>query len=85
MNSGLGSEGNHIVTSHHHRIFQEYLPGLLGGCSGKLKIITNVSIFYYTVEYICIYPCALEDEWEAVKMDEYIFKMKHFALNNTEE
>ena len=45
MNSGLGSEGNHIVTSHHHRIFQEYLPRLLGGCSGKRKIIPNVWIF----------------------------------------
>ena len=43
------------------------------------------SIFYYTVEYICIYPCALEDEWEAVKMDEYVFQMKHFALNNAEK
>ena len=44
------------------------------------------SIFYYTVESdICIYPCALEDEWEAVKMDEYVFHMKHFALNNAEK
>ena len=43
------------------------------------------SIFYCTVEYICIYPFALEDEWEAVKMDEYIFQMKLFALNNAEE
>ena len=86
MNSGLGSEGNHIVTSHHHPNFPGVPPaGLLGGCSGKLKIIANVSIFYYTVEYICIYPCALEDEWEAVKMDEYVFQMKHFALNNAEK
>ena len=43
------------------------------------------SIFYYMVEYIFKYPCALEDEWEAVKMDEYVFQMKHFALNNAEE
>ena len=81
MNSGLGSEGNHIVTSHLHPNFPVVPPGLLGGgaCSGKLKIITNVwifSIFYYTVEYIFKYPCALEDEWEAVKMDEYVFQMK---------
>ena len=39
------------------------------------------SIFYYTVEY----PCALEDEWEEVEMDEYVFQMKHFAMNNAEE
>ena len=43
------------------------------------------SIFYYTVEYIFKYPCAIEDEWEAVKMDEYVFQMKHFTLNNAEE
>ena len=43
------------------------------------------SIFYYTVEYIFKYPCALEDEWEAVKMDEHVFQMKHFALNNADE
>ena len=45
MNSGLGSEEN---TSSHHtttRIFQECLPGLLGGCSGKINIVTNVWIF----------------------------------------
>ena len=40
------------------------------------------SIFYYTVEYISIYPCALEAEWKVVKIDEYVFQMKHFALNN---
>ena len=87
MNSGLGSEGNHMVTSHHHPILRD-LPGLLAGCSGKLKIVTMseyFSIFYYTVEYICIYPCAFEDEWEVVKMDEYVFQMKHFALSNAEE
>ena len=43
------------------------------------------SIFCYTVEYICIYPCALEAEWKVVKIDEYVFQMKHFALNNAEE
>ena len=43
------------------------------------------SIFYYTVEYIFKYSCALEDEKEAVKMDEYVFQMKHFELNNAEE
>ena len=43
------------------------------------------SIFYYKVEYICKYPCAFEDEWEVVKMDEYVFQMKHFALSNAEE
>ena len=43
------------------------------------------SIFYYTVEHICVYPCALEDEWEVVKMDECVFQMKHFALSNAEE
>ena len=37
------------------------------------------SIFFYTVEYNCKYPCALEDEWEAVSMDEYVFQVKHFA------
>ena len=41
MNSGLGNEGNHVVTSHHHPILRD-LPGLLAGCSGKLKIVTNV-------------------------------------------
>ena len=40
------------------------------------------SIIYYKVAYICIYPCALEDEWKVVKLDEYVFQMKHFALNN---
>ena len=44
-----------------------------------------LSIFYYTVECICVYPCALQDEWETVKMDEYVFQMKHFALSNAEE
>ena len=43
------------------------------------------SIIYYKVEYICIYPCALEDEWKVVKLDEYVFHMKHFALNNAKE
>ena len=43
------------------------------------------SIFYYRVEYIFKYPCALEDEWEAVKMDKYVFQMKHFAMNNAEK
>ena len=43
------------------------------------------SIIYYTVEYISIYPCALEAEWKVVKIDEYVFQMKHFALNNAEE
>ena len=33
------------------------------------------SIFYYKVEYICICACAFEDEWEVVKMDEYVFKL----------
>ena len=60
MNSGLGSEGNHIVTSHLHLNLE------------------------YILEYIFKYPCALE-EWEAVKIDEYVFQMKHFALNNAEE
>ena len=32
MNSGLGSEGNHIVTSHLHPNFPGVPPGLLGGC-----------------------------------------------------
>ena len=41
MNSGLGNEGNHVVTSHHHPILRDLL-GLLAGCSGKLKIVTNV-------------------------------------------
>ena len=43
------------------------------------------SKFCYTVEYIYKYPCVLEDKWEAVKMDEHILQMKHFALNNAEE
>ena len=41
VSSGLVSEGNHIVTSHHHPILRD-LPGLLAGASGKLKIVTNV-------------------------------------------
>ena len=30
MNSGLGSEGNHIVTSHHHPYFPRVPPGTAG-------------------------------------------------------
>ena len=45
MNSGLGSEGNYIVTSHRHPNFSGVPPGAAGpqgACSGKLKIITTV-------------------------------------------
>ena len=31
MNSGLGSEGNHIVTSHRHPNFPGVPPGAAGG------------------------------------------------------
>ena len=33
MNSGLGSEGNHIVTSHHHPNF----PGVPPGAAGRVQ------------------------------------------------
>ena len=33
MNSGLGSEGNHILTSHHHPNF----PGVPPGAAGRVQ------------------------------------------------
>ena len=54
--------------------------------SSAMGLRARVELRYYYYYYsIIIYPCALEDEWEEVKMDEYVFQMKHFALNNTEK
>ena len=39
MNSGLGSEGNHIVTSHHHPNF----PGVPPGAAGRVQWQTKNS------------------------------------------
>ena len=51
----------------------------------RARVELRYYYYYYYYYSIIIYPCALEDEWEAVKMDEYVFQMKHFALNNTEK
>ena len=37
MNSGLGSEGNHIVTSHRHPNF----PGVPPGTAGRVHVVAN--------------------------------------------
>ena len=39
MNSGLGSEGNHILTSHHHPNF----PGVPPGAAGRVQWQTKNS------------------------------------------
>ena len=45
MNSGLGSEGNHIVTSHHHPNFPGVPPGAAGRVQWQTKNNNNVWIF----------------------------------------
>ena len=51
MNSGLGSEGNHILTSHHHPNF----PGVPPGAAGRVQWQTknsnkclNISQYFIT-------------------------------------